>query len=259
MIRRLIAASLGLCLLHAGGCTYGAARARDFADCFRVSVGGGLGLTASVQATDWLSPGIGAASRTWNFGYLDRDTHGSWVESCVIQTPRLAYQGLALRLEEQSREQMDEDGVLTRLALDSLNLPHERWVRTGGRVRVEQFALFNPLRASDDFDSSWLGGFLVEPGDEIGHYTLVEEVGGFLVEPGDVVLAPVKDVWQSSFLEVGGTVALVHARVGFSPLQLADFVAGLFGFDPAGDDARKEFYAFDPVHPFAGAGRLDGP
>ncbi|MGA0870950.1 MAG: hypothetical protein ACO3UM_18640 [Planctomycetota bacterium] len=239
MIRRLIAASLGLCLLHAGGCTYGAARARDFADCFRVSVGGGLGLTASVQATDWFSPGIGAASRTWNFGYLDRDTHGSWVESCVIQTPRLAYQGLALRLEEQSREQMDEDGVLTRLALDSLNLPHERWVRTGGRVRVEQFALFNPLRASDDFDSSWLGGFLVEP--------------------GDVVLAPVKDVWQSSFLEVGGTVALIHARVGFSPLQLADFVAGLFGFDPAGDDARKEFYAFDPVHPFAGAGRLDGP
>ncbi|MGA0058093.1 MAG: hypothetical protein ACO4CT_01280 [Planctomycetota bacterium] len=239
MIRSVASALLGLALLQTAGCAYGAARARDFADCFRASAGYGLGLTASVQVTDWFSPGVGAASHTWNYGYLDRDVWGAWVESGVIQTPRLAYEGLAIQLSEQSREQMDEGGVLTRLALDSLNLPSERWVRTGSRVRVERYALINLFQADREVDASWLAGFLVEP--------------------GDVVLAPVKDVWQSTFVELGGTLVAVHGRIGFSPLQCVDFFAGLFGFDPAGDDGRAEFYEFERVHPLGEAGRLDGP
>jgi hypothetical protein len=239
MIRNAVAAVLGLCLLQTAGCAYGAARARDLADCFRLSAGYGLGLTASVAVTDWFSPGVGAASYASCYGYLDRDVLGAWKESDVIQTPRLAYEGLATQLSEQSREQMDEGGVLRALALDSLNLPNERWVRTGGRVRVERFALLNVFRADQEVDANWFVDFLVEP--------------------GDVVLAPQKDVWQSAFVEVGGTAVAVHGRVGFNPLQCVDFVAGLFGFDPAGDDVRPEFYEFERVHPFGEAVRLDGP
>ena len=239
MIRRCVAAISVVALVSGAGCAYGADRMQDLADCFRLSAGYGLGLTASAQVTDWFSPGVGAASRTQTFGFLDRDVHGAWEESDVIQTPRLAYEGLALQLSEQSREQMDEGGVIARLALDSLNLPNERWVRTGGRIRVEQFALFNVMRSAVPEGSSWLAGLVVEP--------------------GDVVLTPVKDVWQSSFVELSGTVVAVHARLGFNPMQCVDFLAGLFGFDPAGDDRRAEFYEFERVHPFGENLRLDGP
>lgn len=37
-------------------------------------------------------------------------------------------------------------------------------------------------------------------------------------------------------LEAGATVAPVAIRVGFSPGETVDFIAGWFGFDPAGDD-----------------------
>lgn len=239
MTERLVAAIAAFGLLVSAGCAYGAARVQDLADCFRLSAGYGLGLTASAQVTDWFSPGVGAASRTQTFGFLDRDVWGAWEESDVIQTPRLAYEGFALQLSEQSLEQMDEGGVITRLALDSLNLPNERWVRTGGRIRVEQFALFNVMRSPVSDGSSWLAGLVVEP--------------------GDVVLAPVKDVWQSSFVELSATAVAVHARIGFNPMQCIDFLAGLFGCDPAGDDQRADFYEFERMHPFGEALRLDGP
>jgi hypothetical protein len=46
---------------------------------------------------------------------------------------------------------------------------------------------------------------------------------------------PQRDAWDRWDLELGVTV-LVGARVGFSPGQFVDFVAGVFGGDPAGDD-----------------------
>jgi len=46
---------------------------------------------------------------------------------------------------------------------------------------------------------------------------------------------PKTDAWHALDLEVGATV-LVGARVGLRPGELVDFLAGLFGFDPIGDD-----------------------
>ncbi len=46
---------------------------------------------------------------------------------------------------------------------------------------------------------------------------------------------PQRSAWDQWNLEVGFTV-LLGARVGFSPGQFIDFLGGVIGFDPAGDD-----------------------
>ena len=47
---------------------------------------------------------------------------------------------------------------------------------------------------------------------------------------------PHRSAWDRWDLEVGFTV-LLGARIGFSPGQFIDFLGGVIGFDPAGDDA----------------------
>jgi hypothetical protein len=42
--------------------------------------------------------------------------------------------------------------------------------------------------------------------------------------------------WDRGRVEVGLVVIVAGARVGIAPLQAIDFLAGLAGFDPAGDD-----------------------
>lgn len=50
-----------------------------------------------------------------------------------------------------------------------------------------------------------------------------------------------KRPWIDRFdLEVGATALVANARVGFSPGQVVDFLVGIIGFDPAGDDHPKE-------------------
>jgi hypothetical protein len=46
---------------------------------------------------------------------------------------------------------------------------------------------------------------------------------------------PTTDLWHAFDLEVSATV-LVGARIGFSPGEFVDFLAGLVGLDPIGDD-----------------------
>lgn len=45
--------------------------------------------------------------------------------------------------------------------------------------------------------------------------------------------------WLTAFDLQAGAVVLVGGRAGFSPGQLADFLAGILGADPAKDDGRK--------------------
>lgn len=45
--------------------------------------------------------------------------------------------------------------------------------------------------------------------------------------------------WVEAFDLEAGAIVLVGGRIGFSPGQFADFLAGWFGADPAGDDAGK--------------------
>ncbi len=47
--------------------------------------------------------------------------------------------------------------------------------------------------------------------------------------------SPGPDLWHSLDVEVSG-MALLGARAGFSPGELVDFLCGLFGADPIGDD-----------------------
>lgn len=58
-----------------------------------------------------------------------------------------------------------------------------------------------------------------------------------------------EDPWRRADLEVGATLAIVHVRVELSLGHLLDFVAGLFAFDPAGDDRGLPFE--DPAEPGA--------
>lgn len=48
---------------------------------------------------------------------------------------------------------------------------------------------------------------------------------------------PDVDPWRAFDLEVSATV-LVGARIGFSPGEFVDFLAGLVGLDPRGDDSK---------------------
>ena len=47
--------------------------------------------------------------------------------------------------------------------------------------------------------------------------------------------SPESDLWHAFDLEVSATI-LVGGRLGFSPGELVDFLAGLLGFDPIEDD-----------------------
>ena len=120
--------------LACGGCTWAERRMLDFGDCFRTTAGVGFGLAVDAQVTDFVSPGVGVASLTWNYGWFDREIHGAWNESNVINTPRLAYESFSDEFEQSSRSQLDEQGFVARLALSSLNLPNERWIRRGSVV-----------------------------------------------------------------------------------------------------------------------------
>ena len=192
------------------------ARGLDFADMFKANAGIGLGLTFDVHISDYISPGIGVASYTWNFGYDTRDVYGFWEESDVINTPRLAFELLAEEYEATPSDQLDPEDFLARLALSSLNLPNERWIRSSGVVTVEFFSLFNFRDLSSD--------------------NKLKSLTGHILTQGDDARLPEKTVWERSFIEVGGTAGFVSARIGFNPAEFVDFLAGFAGFDPADDD-----------------------
>lgn len=207
----MLAGLVALC-----GCDYLHDRANDLGDTVRLNVGAGIGLAVDAHLTDWISPGIGVASYTYNFGWDDRRVHGTWVESDVINTPRLAYEMLADEYETTASDRVDEEQFIAKLALSSLNLPNERWIRSGGEVTVEYFSLFN-------FGS-------------IGERQRAHSLTGHLLEGDAEVRVVDESPWRRAFVEIGATAVFAHARIGWNPLETIDLVAGLFGLDPAGDD-----------------------
>ncbi|GIW71193.1 MAG: hypothetical protein KatS3mg102_0735 [Planctomycetota bacterium] len=62
----------------------------------------------------------------------------------------------------------------------------------------------------------------------------LERLGHLHADVPDLLAYP--DPWRRADLELGLSAGLVSVRLGLSPGQLLDFLAGLFGFDPAGDD-----------------------
>lgn len=90
----------------------------------------------------------------------------------------------------------------------------------------------------------------IEDGVLYGRFVFTETSGAW--EEGDVQdecyivhalgageTNPKSDAWHALDLEVGATV-LVGARVGLRPGELVDFLAGLLGLDPIGDDATPK-------------------
>ena len=212
MTRALLwVAALGL-----ASCGYVHDRAMDLADCFKVNAGVGVGLALDLKLTDYVSPGVGIASYTWNAGWDDRRVHGVWIESDVINTPRIAYEVLFTDYDDSPNSGGDTESLVLDLALSSLNLPNERWLVVGREVSVEFFSLFNFENADDRQIRTTITGRLVDPAEEA---RIVD-----------------KDVWQRGFVEIGVTAGLVHARAGFNPLQFVDFLLGWFSLDVAGDD-----------------------
>ncbi len=207
-----------LALLAMASCTYLRDRGLDFADCFKVNAGAGIGLAVDIKLTDYVSPGVGVASYTINAGWDDRRIYGVWRESDVINTPRIAYEVFLAEQGSRTDENVEAATLFTDLALSSLNLPNERWLRDGDSVTVEYYSLFNFWGAGERHRARAMTGHIVDP---TGRARMVD-----------------KSVWQKGFFDLGIAVGPVAARAGFNPLQFVDFLGGLFGLDLADDDGK---------------------
>lgn len=226
MTVRLLSTLLTAVMLSVGCSSVGrylGARAMDLADCVKGNVGAGIGLTVDAHVTDYIAPGVGIVSYTANFGYEDRTINGTWLESLVINTPRFAYETVFQAYEEAEEspdKELEGSVVMSQLAMRSLLLPNERWIRKDDELTVDYYTLLN------------IAG--------LGRRNRATALTGLLRRPGEIPTVREKTGWQIGFLEVGGTLGFVEARAGFNPLELVDFLAGVFGWDPAGDDPPAE-------------------
>ena len=209
---------------------YIAARGLDLTDCAKGNVGVGIGLTADAKVTDVMAPGIGIVSYTANFGHESRRVNGVWLESIVINTPRFAYEAMARQIDATPADEvLDGTVVVSQLAFRSVLLPNERWIRKNDDLTVEYYTLFN------------LAGF--------GRENRATALAGLLRRPGETPREVEKTAWQASSIEVGATLGVVEARAGFNPMEVLDFLAGLVGFDPAGDDPPPPVIVVVPTAP----------
>ena len=221
-----------LLLPLAVGCTplqrYFDARALDLADCAKANVGVGIGLTADAKATDVMAPGIGIVSYTVNFGHESRKVNGVWLENIVINTPRFAYEAVAREINETpADEELNGPMVVSQLAFRSVLLPNERWIRKDDELTVEYYTLFN------------IGGF--------GRENRATALAGLLRRTGETPRELEKTVWQASSFEVGATLGVIEARVGINPMEILDFLVGIFGLDLAGDDPPPPVIVVEPT------------
>ncbi|MEZ5987674.1 MAG: hypothetical protein R3F30_00820 [Planctomycetota bacterium] len=222
-MRPLIAIPALLCCLPLGGCAvtdYLEHRALDLADCVKLTAGVGPGLTLEARATDWLSPGVGYASRTIQVGWEDREINGVWDECVVIHMPRAAVEYFGGSYEERETGILSTGERLTRIGISTVLLANERWTRTDdkGEVRLEYFSLFN------------LGSVPEE--------ARVPDPAIWFLEDYQRPVLREKTVWQKGWFEVGATAGIVSLRAGVNLFEVVDFAFGLLGIDPACDDKR---------------------
>ncbi|MFQ5504670.1 MAG: hypothetical protein ACE5F1_07740 [Planctomycetota bacterium] len=193
-------------------------RGLDLADCFKFNIGAGLGLAVDMRATDYFAPGLGYLSYTANVGWDDRDTHGTWKEVVVVNTPRAVWEVIGSVEEERLSSETMPSERIARLALASVFLANERWIRRDetGQVTVELYSLFNFAPVSS--------------------FLRAADPGGYLVHEGETAELKEKEFWDTGWFEIGATAGFVHLRAGVNPLQMIDFACGLLGLDPAKDD-----------------------
>ncbi len=224
---------LGL-LLGGQGCTAAGRwlrrRGLDLLDCVKLSAGVGYGLTADARLTDWFAPGLGFAAHIWSAGWEDREVHGVWEEWTIVNTPRAVWEANVGDFEESRTEPgYDPSQRVARLALASVFLANERWIRVPAtrEVRIELYSLFNFAN--------------VPP------YLRLADPRASLLRAGETASIHEKPFFDQGWIEAGVVAGFVGLRAGVNPFQAVDFVLGLFGLDPAGDDRDVLPPAPEPV------------
>lgn len=194
-------------------------RGLDLMDCVKLNVGVGIGIAVDLRATDWFAPGLGYMSYTTNFGWDDRRLHGVWEECVSINTPRAVVEAAIGSDDDRVSPDYDASLAIGRLALASVFLANERWLRnpTTKEVTVDYYSLFNFAPVATFIRT---------------------DPGRFFLKEGERAFVRSKPIWDQGWFEAGATVLFLHARAGVNAFQAVDFLAGIFGLDPAGDDRR---------------------
>jgi hypothetical protein len=177
----------------------------DLRDSGRFSLGFGIGLSVDAKVGPLTHPSLGISSAAAMVGSDSRDIYGVFLETRTSEP-------LATLWESQ-------EGASFPSALN----------RSGWRAAFEAEAYETAFAAVSDPLRQERPDVLFPESDEV---ELAEtlEIGRWLPIPPDVTYNSATD------LQVGATALLFSIRTGVNPLELFDFLAGLLGLDPAGDD-----------------------
>jgi len=207
-VRLLLAA---LAFLGAGCArpgVYWGDRWNDFRDCFTLEAGPGIGYDADLHVTDWIATGVGVAGSA-KFGFAGRKpvglSHGNHVD-LHISFPLVQVFLLTGGLTPAEAESEWSDGLPALLHADYCE-------------RNAQFLDYRIIHVDSRTTSS----------------ILLLNAMAFTKNRGRASEPKLIDAFDA---DLGATLLLVSARIGFSPGQFADFALGFFGLDIAGDDAE---------------------
>jgi hypothetical protein len=225
---RLWRPSLRLCvlavlpvILATSGCTYARARGLDLLDVASIGVGYGEGLNVHVQASELVHASLGG-SQAAMYGTRGRFV-GHWNEA------NLGWP-VTFLLFGRSEHGPQRDETATGLLLLTFLVPFHDWEEVSFRgpgavappphAQQTHFCMINPLFHRYVHQPLFRGPRAKE---KIGPYRPSGEV-------------------SVSFM-----IVMVGARVAVNPVQLGDFLVGIFGLDPAGDDPDPQDTRRRPV------------
>ncbi len=202
----MVRAFLALALALFSGCAYLEDRGNDFADCFRGSVGIGLGAQAHAQVGPFI-----AGAGVWNgscAGHLGR--HGG-----------VLYEGTYLGVP------------LTNIAFPILIAVTPSYITKASSAEKTSFVILAPLGL---LGTSAVFRKLEGEGEDRQEFSLslcALDVGAFLQAEPDRL-----EDWRDLFWITVSAHAFVGFEVGFNLAEFADFLMGWFGIDLCGDDGR---------------------
>jgi hypothetical protein len=219
---------LGLCILAAlpvvlstTGCAYARARGLDLMDAVSVAVGYGEGLNVHVQASELVHASLGA-SQAAMYGTRGRFL-GHWNEA------KMGWPVTFLLLG-RSEQAPGSNKMKTGLLLLSFLVPLQDWEKVVFRSA---------------------GAVAPPPAPELVHFCMINplfhhNVHHPLFRRPRARRAPYR---PSGEVSVSFMVAVVGARVAVDPVELGDFLLGVFGLDPAGDDPDPSDARRGPIRP----------
>jgi len=208
--QRRIIAVLALVSGIVTGCT--SARLADLRDVAKVSLHGGVGLSADARLGVLTQPSIGLWATSMGIGFESREVYG------VFFHKRISFPYAPSYLLDRERP-----------TLSALN--------STGWSAMYQVSGFQ--RAFEEIDRP----LSTDPPREFGKTREGRYYGGYVREGAWI---PVPDAAREhpatkrftewTQFELGGQAGIVGGRIGFNPIELADFLLGFAGVDFAADD-----------------------